>query len=1778
MTVMLALVLAVIVNMTGYAKIIVIPNNPTVEVSADGTTLTFFNQSQSYDYQIEDEYSDAPAWCSTKVTKVVFDASFAYATPSSTAHWFSGCTNLKTIEGIEYLRVDSVKRADYMFYGCRSLTTLDLSGFNTYKLTGCSNMFAQCSKLKTIYGNTWNILDNMSTTERQKFIIYQINHSEDNYMFDGCTSLVGGSGTKYDASIKNKDYTYCHIDGGTENPGFFTRKTATLAPYAVLDNGLLTLYYDDLRHEHVGNKFDITFGEAPGYSGNKSIKEINIDISMSRLAPTSMASLFENLYEVVTIRNIGNLNTSRVTDMSGMFFNCCSLIVLDLSGLKTQNVTNMASMFGHCFSLNYVNLSSLNTANVTNMANMFYRCMSLKSVNFGSFNTSNVTVMSGMFNECLSLQTLDLSSFYTARVTTMASMFRECVNLQTLNISSFNTANVTDMSYMFNKCRSLQDISLNNFNTTKVTNMTYMFGQPMIETVIAINPQPEWGNYSGIIRKDIQIPDYKLETIDISSFNTANVTNMSGMFEFQPALTTIYVGNSWSTANVSSSDNMFSYSDKLVGGNGTTYDANHVDHLYAHVDGGINNPGYLTLKDSQGDTGIKAAYAVLDNGTLTFYYDGNKDSRTGKKYDVEVSYTSSNLPGWAADSLSIKNVAFNASFACYSPTSTAYWFGGYYNNLSAIYGMRNLNTTNVTNMDNMFTRCRILKNIDLSYFNTSKVTNMQSMFYGCSSLTSLDLSGFDTKNVTNMYGMFYSCRSLTKLDVSSFETQNVKYMNFMFNDCCNLTSIDVTHFNTEKVTNMKAMFQNCSKLQSLELRNFNTSNVVDMGWMFNKCSSLTALNISTFKTDKVTMMNSMFYNCQKLTSIDVSGFNTSNVTNMAYMFGNCSSLKQLYVGGFYTNKVTEMQSMFNGCSALTTIYAKDTWNTSKVTNSANMFTNCSKLVGGAGTIYNSSNVDKAYAHIDGGTSNAGYFTDMAPAIASGTKAYAVYNNNILTFYYDNKSSSRVGTKYEVKASYGERSLPGWVYDYNRRTLTKAVFDSSFASYQPTSTAYWFYQCDAMTTIEGIANLKTSKVTSMAEMFRYCNVLNNLDLRTFDTSNVTDMKCMFCYCFKLSNLYINGFNTAKVTNMSHMFHCCPMESLDVSSFNTSSVTDMSIMFAECKNLKTLNLKNFNTAKVVDMSYMFVSCEQAKDINVSSFNTSNVENMYAMFAHCYQLNELNLRSFNTAKVSIMERMFYLCPNLMTIYASNLWSTASISLGSGMFTYDIKLVGSMGTTYNSAHTDHAYAHIDGGRCNPGYLYGDIIPADLGPKEAYAVLDDGVLTFYYDSFKECTDGKIYPIENGYSYAHLPAWHEDRSQIMIGAFDSSFADYRPTNTSYWFFELDQMTALNDVVNLNTSEVSWMTSMFGNCHSLRALDVSNFNTAKVKTMSGMFGNCRLLSYLDVSHFNTANVEDMGSMFWGCNSLIRLDVSNFNTAEVKNMYGMFYDCKNLKTIDVSKFNTANVENMAVMFMRCQVLENLNLKNFNTAKVTNMEMMFYICYKLQSLDVSSFNTSNVTNMRSMFDCLKSVKKLDLSNFNTSKVTNMQSMFSGCDVLEEVDVSSFDTRNVTDMTGMFHDLGKMKTVDISNFNTAKVELMEQMFCDSPELTTIYAGDRWTTSSVTNSQDMFTASKKLVGGAGTKYDSNHIDHAYARIDGGTSRPGYFTKKLSCDVNSDGNVDVADIASIIDVMAGGGSNALKKRADVNGDGNVDVADIATVITRMAELARRQQILAGEQE
>ena len=134
---------------------------------------------------------------------------------------------LKQIVGLENLNTSEVISMYAMFRDCFLLTSLDLSSWDTSNVEDMGDMFSNCANLKTIYvGDLWNMEN--------------VTHSY--YMFTNCISLVGGEGTVYDEAHTNA--TYAHVDGGTNNPGYFTLKGAV--PTAIddalhlNDNGILT--------------------------------------------------------------------------------------------------------------------------------------------------------------------------------------------------------------------------------------------------------------------------------------------------------------------------------------------------------------------------------------------------------------------------------------------------------------------------------------------------------------------------------------------------------------------------------------------------------------------------------------------------------------------------------------------------------------------------------------------------------------------------------------------------------------------------------------------------------------------------------------------------------------------------------------------------------------------------------------------------------------------------------------------------------------------------------------------------------------------------------------------------------------------------------------------------------------------------------------------------------------------------------------------------------------------------------------------------------------------------------------------------------------------------------------------------------------------------------------------------------------------------------------------------------------------------------------------------
>ena len=1132
-------------------------------------------------------------FCDCKSLETLDLSSFGTKKVTDMTRMFKNCSSLTSLD-VRPLYTANVKYMEGMFAGCSSLESLDLRLFDTGKLKYPASMFEGCTSLQTIYCyDNWNIISGLEDTSN---------------MFAGCTSLVGGKGTKCDGKT-HTDYSYARPDGGESQPGYFTKK-AGKEVYTLFDagTGTLTYYCDNL---YAGRKAmgDIVelydpadIARFEGY--NTKVKKAVIDDSMKDTLLTSTRYMFNfQLVSLQEISGMANLNTANVTDMRSMFNGCESLKSLDVSGFNTSKVTDMSHMFDGCISLKSLDVSRFNTANVTDMSCMFASCYSLKSIDVSGFNTANVTDMGSMFSRCESLKTLDLRHFNTSKVKDFSRMFYvwESTSLTTIlcNDDWSKNPNVENSTDMFKDCKKLKGRRGTSYDKDHVT--------------------IEYARPDGVGG-----PGY-----------FTNVAETYSVFDEQTGTLTYY------------------YDGIRAGRNGRCEfyepDGNSVSHFEDYAD---------QIKKAVIDQSFK--YAPCTSLAAMFY--GGNNNKTLSALETIDGLENINFSG-----VTSMYRMFKGCSSLKSIDLTPLHEAGQVQDLSFMFedcssllhlDLSALSTANVTTMYSMCAGCSSLRNAVLYSFNTANVTDMGSMFLNCSSLTSLDMRSFDTEKVEWMPGMFSGCSSLESVKLSSFNTANVESMSEMFKDCASLKTLDLRSFKTDKVRVMDWMFKGCSNLTTiLCLDDWTTSQELPYSYdMFDGCFELvgyqgTACNgnltdityarldggeskpgyFSTtnevytvydsetatltyycddqrlFRTDGIvelydpddvvavrfkgyneevqtivmdesmkgallTSMRSMFYGGSEFdeptgsyihyslsNAKEIDGFGllvTDKVTDMSYMFYGCASLQELDFVTFNTANVWRMDHMFEGCSNLSTIYCYENWSASeRLTSSDDMFAGCYVLVGGESTSCDGENtIDKAYARPDG-IEGSGYFTAVK-------KLYTVFEEEIatLTYYYDNELALHPGVLeyYTPQKGHDIVRFKGYA-----DKIKYVVIDPSMRKLRLKSLANMF---DGMTALESIVGL---------DFIDYCAV--------------TDMYAMFRNCASLQELDVTPVKTARVKNFNGMFYgCSSLKELDVTGFEIGSARDMSNMFAYCTKLKTLRADRDWSKYGMPCTDMFFRC--------------------------------------------------------------------------------------------------------------------------------------------------------------------------------------------------------------------------------------------------------------------------------------------------------------------------------------------------------------------------------------------------------------------------------------------------------------------------------------------------------------------------------------------------------------------------------------------------------------
>ena len=549
--------------------------------------------------------NNIPGWLAkrSKIEKVVFDASFANARPTSCYGWFADCQCLTKIEGIENLNTESVEDMSYMFGNCNSLSSLDLSKLNTAKVENMAYMFYYCRSLSSL--NLSNI--NAANVEDMAYMFYycrslsSLNLSNINtakvknmaHMFYYCQSLsslnLSNINTANVTDMEQMFYS-CSKLSSLDLTNFNTAKVKNMRSMFWNCSALTTIYVSDkFVTGQVTRSSDMFLycSNLKGYSDSKIDHNYANCGTDGYFTPGCAYAEYDKATETLTFKcglskpkgaydlNVGN-NTPEWRKESEPELNDDEFYVpgrkIDISKVV--------------FDASFAN------ARPTSCYEWFNECYSLTEIEgIENLNTEEVTNMGSMFAGCYYLTPLDVSNFNTQNVENMSDMFVSCTNLKSLNVSNFDTQKVKDMSNMFYNCYRLTSLDVSNFNTQKVENMHGMFS-----------------NFN------------RLTSLDLSNFDTKEVTNMSSMFWNSSALTTIYVSDKFVTTKVSSGDDMFLDCASLKGAI-TEYSKSKTNHTYAnYVDGYFTK---LVVRNGDEIYGIagETTQLTVDNLALT----DNKD-------------------------------------------------------------------------------------------------------------------------------------------------------------------------------------------------------------------------------------------------------------------------------------------------------------------------------------------------------------------------------------------------------------------------------------------------------------------------------------------------------------------------------------------------------------------------------------------------------------------------------------------------------------------------------------------------------------------------------------------------------------------------------------------------------------------------------------------------------------------------------------------------------------------------------------------------------------------------------------------------------------------------------------------------------------------------------------------------------------------------------------------------------------------------------------------------
>ena len=951
------------------------------------------------------------------LTNITFGINFVTTNVTNMSYMFDACDYLGSVEGndldLSGFDTRNVTNMSYMFRDCSRLKKLDLSSFDTRNIQYTTAMFRRCSRLVTI-----QVSDDFVVSQA----VIDSGNTED--MFESCNAIKGGSGTSYSSGITNGRRAHIDCEPSKSNRGYLTGPKRWV--YFYLDSSDNQIMH--LRNNHTDVTTPVTYPLGEVTYGNVVKANITKFVFDNYVDVGNGKDLFKDFTNLSEIDNIENFNVAQAKDIKGLFQNCSSLVTLDLSNLTTLYVEDMSDVFNGCTGLKYVNLNNWNTSNVLTMLNMFYDCSQLLVLDINSFDTNRVIYYDYMFYGCSNLKKIVASNtFIVNGFSSSNHMFEGCSSIEGGKGTRYTDASwggssaridggptssskgfFTDWLDVFMWWR-LEDANLTIHYTDKFEIGSSLIASASVINYVGLNDGVRHSITKAVFDNYITITSanklfynfFALNTIEsFDKLDTAQITDMSHMFDTCTSLPTLDLSNNFITSNVTDMSYMFNNCSSLQSLTlDSDFDTSHVTNMEYMFNNCVELQA-LTFTDN------------FDTGKVT----------------------------------NMRNMFRNCSNANFTRLDLSFF-----------------KTSRVTDMSYMFEDCTSLVTIIVSEdFDVTNVTNSTDMFNNCTSIVGDNDTTYDNAHVDKVYARIDGGPDSTTPGYFTY-TPKVYLLKYMKNLPTDYELLDEDDWydpsssvnpssNPIRVSGT-AEGMICKSTSTSEIRvlekwnteadgsgtdynfgsNINTTTPFDINkklkiyavwseprtvdsWMYWYATDDTVLHLTSIPgigrrrinvttpygyiewqglsqsdVTKVVVDNpisiqtcaEMFYNFENMKSIEgLNLFDTSATAFMKEMFFNCHELENLDLSSFDTQLVQTMERMFTNCQKLKKIIVSDSFTTASLTDGGNnMFQYCIAIKGGNGTIYDSANVRATYAHIDIG-SNPGYFTSAPVVIYS----------------------------------------------------------------------------------------------------------------------------------------------------------------------------------------------------------------------------------------------------------------------------------------------------------------------------------------------------------------------------------------------------------------------------------------------------------------------------------------------------------------------------------------------------------------------------------------------------------------------------------------------------------------------------------------------------------------------------------------------------------------------------------------------------------------------------